>query len=414
MEVAGAWAKALRVEPQEAQVLARLGQRLPGGLQDGGLEAGQLLQEGARGEHEDAAVPGVGAGLQVGGGGLRVGLLGEGVDGIGPGEAGERAHRGGCSRSRCAATSGVMPNSTSLPVRATSAARRTAATKPGSSSMTWSDGIRARMPAGSWRATSRAATAAAGAVLRATGSSTMALGVTPARSASSCDQEAVIVVAHDDGRGEARLGRQPLQRGGEEARGLAVEEADELLGIHGARQRPQPRARAARKNDRKNAVHAQSGPALRGAALAALQGAAQGKRCARVSAQAREARSRAAREWLPSALLQAVADGAQRAAGLGWRRGLRHRLGLAADRGDVTARRLARGHHRFARMRAGDPRRRPARRARPRRGRTGSWPRRTSPSAWPHPRPWPRTHCASGRRCLRGSLHRPPISATAR
>ena len=82
----------------------------------------------------------------------------------------------------------------------------------------------------------------------------MALGRTPARCGLLLDQEAVIVVADDDGRGEARLGRQPLQRGGQEARRLVVEEADELLGVHGARQRPQPRARAAGENDWKNGV----------------------------------------------------------------------------------------------------------------------------------------------------------------
>ena len=72
MEMAGARAKAFGVEAQEAQVLAwRSASACAGRLQDGGLEAGQLLQEGARAEHEDAAVPGVGAGLQVGGGGAR-------------------------------------------------------------------------------------------------------------------------------------------------------------------------------------------------------------------------------------------------------------------------------------------------------------------------------------------------------
>ena len=77
-------------EAQEAQVLARVGQRLPGGVQDGGLEAGQLVEEGAGGEDEDAAVPGVGAGLEVGGGGLPVRLLREGFDGIGAVEARQR------------------------------------------------------------------------------------------------------------------------------------------------------------------------------------------------------------------------------------------------------------------------------------------------------------------------------------
>ena len=82
----------------------------------------------------------------------------------------------------------------------------------------------------------------AGAVLRATGSSTMARGLNARLLGLLLDQEAMIVVAHDDWRGETLLSTEPLQRGGEEARGLALEEADELLGIHGARQRPQARA----------------------------------------------------------------------------------------------------------------------------------------------------------------------------
>src|SRR5262245_59510324 len=78
-----------------------------------------------------------------------------------------------------------MPNSTSLPLIATAPARRTAATKPGPSLMTWSDGMITRMPSGLLRATCRAATAIAGAVLRATGSRMTAHGATPARRASS-------------------------------------------------------------------------------------------------------------------------------------------------------------------------------------------------------------------------------------
>ena len=123
-----------------------------GRFQDGRLQARELVEERCAPQHEDAAVPGVGAGREIALGRRLVGLLGEGVDGEGALEARAAARRGGCSRSPCAARSGVMPNSTSLPVAATSAARRTAATKPASSLMTWSDGMTTRMPSGSSRA----------------------------------------------------------------------------------------------------------------------------------------------------------------------------------------------------------------------------------------------------------------------
>jgi hypothetical protein len=53
------------------------------------------------------------------------------------------------------------------------------------------------------------------------------------------DEEAMVVVADDDGLGEPRLAAEPLQRGRKEARRLVVEEANELLGVHGPRQGPQ-------------------------------------------------------------------------------------------------------------------------------------------------------------------------------
>ena len=61
-------------------------------------------------------------------------------------------------------------------------------------------------------------------------------------------QEPMIIVAQQRRRLEAAGGRQALQRGAQEARALAIEEANELLRVHGARQRPQPRAGAAGKD----------------------------------------------------------------------------------------------------------------------------------------------------------------------
>ena len=71
------------------------------------------------------------------------------------------------------------------------------------------------------------------------------------------DEEAVVVVADDDRPGKAIVGSQALQRGGEKARPLVVEGADELLGVHGPRQRPKAGARAAGQNDGIDGVHAQ-------------------------------------------------------------------------------------------------------------------------------------------------------------
>ncbi len=59
----------------------------------------------------------------------------------------------------------------------------------------------------------------------------------------SGDQEAVLVVAHDDGGGEARTAA--AQRSLHDHRAVVVQQAPELLGKALTRHRPQPRARAA-------------------------------------------------------------------------------------------------------------------------------------------------------------------------
>ena len=156
--------------------------------------------------------------------------------------------RGECSRSRYAAPVGTMPNSTSLPVAAIAAARLRLAAKPARPSTTWSDGMTAIMASADFCA-ERAARQRRRprAVLRATGSRMIASARHGRARQLLAHEEAMVVVADDDRRGKVRVVDAP-QRGAEQA-ALPVEEADELLGIHGPRQRPQPRARAAGQND---------------------------------------------------------------------------------------------------------------------------------------------------------------------
>ncbi len=128
--------------------------------------------------------------------------------------------------------------------------------KPASSRITWSDGITTRMPAGSVRSTSRAATAMAGAVLRATGSSRMARGIDARPLGLVPHQEAMVVVADDDGAAKPALrGSGALSVAARKLAVWSLGEADELLGVHGPRQRPQPRARAPGQNHRMNDRH---------------------------------------------------------------------------------------------------------------------------------------------------------------
>ena len=63
------------------------------------------------------------------------------------------------------------------------------------------------------------------------------------------NEEPVVVVAQQNRARETVAGRQAPQRRAEKARIGVVEKADELLGVHGPRERPQAGARAARKND---------------------------------------------------------------------------------------------------------------------------------------------------------------------
>ena len=139
-----------------------------------------------------------------------------------------------------------MPNRTSLPVAAMAAARLRLAANAGPSFTTWSEGMTAIMASGDFFRAASAATATAAAVLRATGSRMIASGVMAAPAQLLAHEEAMVVVADDDRRGKVRVVDAP-QRGGEQA-ALTVEEADELLGIHGSRQRPQARARATGQN----------------------------------------------------------------------------------------------------------------------------------------------------------------------
>jgi hypothetical protein len=103
----------------------------------------------------------------------------------------------------------VIPKVTSRPVRAAAAARSTACWKAAGSAIAWSDGITSIRPSGSLPAMRRAATAAAGAVLRPTGSSNNAAGAAPiSRSCSAmmkrCSSLATI-------KGDAKPGRSMIR-----------------------------------------------------------------------------------------------------------------------------------------------------------------------------------------------------------
>ena len=184
-EMLGASANELPFQPHEAEVLLGAGQRAAGGLQDGRLEPGELVEKRAGVQDEDAAVPVEAAAGEIA---LRRGavrLLEEGVHR-------ERALVRSFQWLPLAdvAVAGVRLERADAeqherPLAATVAARRTASRKRASSCTTWSDGITARIASALSRAAIRAATAMAGAVLRATGSSTIAFADTPSRSTSS-------------------------------------------------------------------------------------------------------------------------------------------------------------------------------------------------------------------------------------
>ena len=144
--------KGFAVEAQEAQIFLGFGEGFAGRFEDIGLQPRQLLDKGASAENEDAAVPNVLVGRNVA---LRcrlVGLFGEGSDAIGAVKACQRRTAPDVAVAGVRRL-GVMPNRTNLPVADTLTARRTASTNPGSSLITWSEGMTTSTPAGSWRAT---------------------------------------------------------------------------------------------------------------------------------------------------------------------------------------------------------------------------------------------------------------------
>ena len=232
----------------------------------------------------------------------------------------------------------------------------------------------------------------------------------------------MVVVADDDRRGEAlpRTAAAAASRPGSSMPGL--EEADELLGIHGPRQRPQARARAAGKDDRIDgfmAVPASGSDACTQHAIA--QGSAS-------AATARQARSSAAehdRRWQPlgkqvlqsrdllSSCCSRSRDGrSARRARL--RRRRRATAAAAAHRAGSQARRVAR----CSRARAD---RACARRAA--RGGRGARRRRVCRFMASANMAMfcagiggrrARRSCASDRRCPPGSPRRRPTSATSR
>ncbi len=231
------------VEAQEVQIVRRFGEGLARRCQDLRGQLLELRQEGARVQHEDAAVPEV---ALIGDVGFRGGAVRASRKRHRPHSRRRRLpaeRRAGCSRSRCAARSARCRTSTSLPVAATAAARFRLSAKAAASLTTWSDGMTAITASADFCTAASAATATAAAVLRATGSRMIASASMRGARQLLAHEEAVVVVADDDRGGKAAVVDAP--QGGAEQAALPVEEADELLGIHRPRQRPQARAGAA-------------------------------------------------------------------------------------------------------------------------------------------------------------------------
>ena len=152
-----------------------------------------------------------------------------------------------------------MPKVTSAPARAAAAARPIAAANAASSAIMWSEGSSSISASGSLSASARAATQAAGAVLRPTGSSSKARDGAVDLAQLLGDDKAMFFVGDQQRRGEAIAI-------GDAAHGLLqqavrAEQAQQLLGIKRARHRPQPGARAAGQNDRMNHAVFPSAPA---------------------------------------------------------------------------------------------------------------------------------------------------------
>ncbi len=272
---AGRLGEGFRIEPQEAQVLRRLGERLAGGFADGRLEAAKLLQEGFGAQNEDAAVPGVGAGGEIAARSLLVGLFGERLDVEHAGELREGIAAADVAVAR------VRTGGRDAEQHEASRGRHVCrpAHRADEGGLILDDLVgRGHDQDARWvlaRHMQRG-NRDGGCRIARHGLEHDRARACPDAPGLLLNQEAVVGIADDGWRLEAQLGSEPLQRGGKEARGLAAGEADELLGVHGPRQRPQPRAGAAGKDDRKKVVHCAL-PCLRAlpraAALTALHGA---------------------------------------------------------------------------------------------------------------------------------------------
>ncbi len=242
MEMLGEAGKRGAVEAQETEVLAGLVERAPGSGEDRRCKLLQLRQERAGVQDEDAAIPEVATIGEVGFGRGTVGLFEEGIDREATGLASQRG------AAADVAIAGVRPG------RRDAEENELARCRDGGRPLQGADerlGVLHHV-VGRHHGNDRVG----GFAQRGQrGDSHRGGGVPRDRLEDDClglqgctrqllaHQEAVVVVADNDRRGER--GVVDTAQGGAEQRALPIEEADELLGIHRPRQRPQTRAGAA-------------------------------------------------------------------------------------------------------------------------------------------------------------------------
>ena len=119
------------------------------------------------------------------------------------------------------------------------------------SPIVWSEGITSISGSGSVSLSARAATQAAGAVLRPTGSSRSARGATRDLAQLLGDDEPMLFIGDEEGGGETAR-RSATRANGLLQQAVLAEERQELLRVERARHRPQPGARTTGQNDRVN------------------------------------------------------------------------------------------------------------------------------------------------------------------
>ncbi len=241
----GDWAKAARSRRRKPRSLTARVSAVRGGFEDLRLEACELVDEGARVQHEDAAVPEEVAVGEIALGGRGVGLLVEGIDAeCGTGKAFERAALANVAVAGVGAV-GLDAEQDEL---AGGGDDGGAADRLDELGFVADDvigghhredcvGVLIDGGDGGHRDRGR------GVARHRLEDDALCLDCE--RIELFLDEEAMVGVAEHDRWLEAERGAQALERRGEEACALAVEEMNELLGVHGPRQRPQSGARSA-------------------------------------------------------------------------------------------------------------------------------------------------------------------------